>query len=184
MMLILSTILGFFGPFLPELIKWFNRKQDNAHELALLKQQGELAAQGHAYRMAEITTTADLAASKIEQETIYRQPQSFGVQVLDAAKDWPRIVVVPVFWAFAFIDFLNASVRPVITYWVVGFYLFYKWSLYTLARARLGWQDAVVANWSENDHAMMMLCLGYFFGQRAAKAAFGGTASTGRVGGG
>ena len=35
MLAILSAILGFAGPFIPELLKLFRQKQDNAHELAV-----------------------------------------------------------------------------------------------------------------------------------------------------
>ena len=185
MMLILSTVLGFIGPFIPELLKWFNRKQDNSHELALLRMQSEIASQQAAYRRDEITIQGNLEADKLEFGVVHQQPVSFGVQVLDAAKDWPKGLVAPVFFLFAFLDALNASVRPTITYWIVGFYTYYKWSLLQLAvSGGNSLPTAVVANWTENDWAVMMLCLGYFFGQRAAKAAFGGSASTGRAGGG
>lgn len=187
MLLILSTVLGFIGPFIPELIKWFNRKQDNAHELAMAGLQMQIVEKQASYRLQEVTLKGNLDADIAETKGIYSQPHSFGVQLLDAAHktNLPMWAIFPVFWAFALVDLLNASVRPTVTYWVVGFYLFYKWSLLSIAReATESWQKAVVANWSENDHAMMMLCLGYFFGQRAAKAAFGGSASTGRPGGG
>jgi len=186
-MLLLSTILGFFGPFIPELLKWLNRKQDNAHELALLDKQAQIAREAAAYRKDEITLQGSLAADAEELKAIHQPVQNFGVQVLDAARSsgMPFWVVWPVFWAFALVDWLNSSVRPTITYWVVGFYTYYKWCVLQLAVS--GGNDlktAIVANWSENDWAVMMLCLGYFFGQRAAKAAFGGSASTGRVGAG
>ena len=44
---IFSAILGFAAPFLPELLKYFNRKQDNAHELEMMKLQIEKGAAEH-----------------------------------------------------------------------------------------------------------------------------------------
>ena len=41
MLEIFSAVLGFAAPFLPELLKYFNRKQDNAHELEMMKLQIE-----------------------------------------------------------------------------------------------------------------------------------------------
>lgn len=180
MITLLASILGFAGPFIPELLKWLNRKEDNKHELAMMSLQLQYAEKAHAWKMEEITATADIA----EMQALRQPQQSFGVQLLDAAKGWPRWAILPVFWAFAVLDWLNGSVRPVVTYWIVGFWLLYKYSLFELARARMGWESSVVANWNENDAAVLMLCLSYFFGQRAAKAAFGGSASTGRAGGG
>lgn len=40
---IFSALMGFAAPFLPEELKYFNRKADNAHELAMIRLQGELA---------------------------------------------------------------------------------------------------------------------------------------------
>ena len=42
-----SAILGFGAPFLPELLKYFNRKQDNAHELSMMSLQAQLAEKQH-----------------------------------------------------------------------------------------------------------------------------------------
>ena len=60
MLSILSAILGFAAPFLPELLKYFTRSQDNAHELAMMKLQLEAKAQEHLYRMEEINVQGTL----------------------------------------------------------------------------------------------------------------------------
>lgn len=181
MITILTTLLGFIGPFLPEVLKYLNRAQDNAHELAMMKLQAELAEKQHGWRMEEVNVQADIA----ESLAIRAPQQSFGVQLLDAAKGWPSWVIVPVFWAFALLDWLNGTVRPMVTYWIVGFWLVYKYAVFTMLEAASGsFGQAVINSWGEYDYAVLNLCLGYFFGQRAAKAAFGGNASTGRAGGG
>lgn len=181
MLAILSTLLGFAGPFLPEIIKLFRQKEDNKHELAVLEMQGKMAGQQHLYKMEEINANAD-----IEEMRVLRMPQpSFGVQILDAAKDWPRVLILPVFYLFAALDFISGMVRPGVTYVVVGFYLAYKWALFEIAKVRLGgWADAVTNVWTENDMALLMLCVGYWFGSRTMKATFGGSTSTGKAGGG
>ena len=51
---IFSAVLGFAAPFLPEVLKYFNRKQDNAHELEMMRLQIEKGAAEHALRMEEI----------------------------------------------------------------------------------------------------------------------------------
>lgn len=181
MLTILSAILGFAGPFIPELIKLFRQKQDNQHELAVLKVQAEAAAAQHLYKMEEINANADIT----EMQTL-RSPQiSFGVQLLDASKDWPRMLVLPVFYMFALLDFLSGMVRPAVTYAFVGFYIVYKWAVFESARIQTeSWQTAVSVIWTESDLSVLFLVLSYYFGQRAMKAAFGGSASTGRSGGG
>lgn len=181
MLTILSALLGFFGPFIPELIKLFRQKQDNQHELAVLKVQAEAAAANHMYRMEEINANADIA----EMQTLRSPQASFGVQLLDASKEWPRFLVLPVFYLFALLDFLSGMVRPAVTYAFVAFYIVYKWSVFEAAKLQTeSWTTAIAVIWTESDLSLLFLVLSYYFGQRAMKAAFGGSASTGRSGGG
>jgi hypothetical protein len=182
MLTILAAILGFAGPFIPELIKIFRSKQDNAHELAMMELQAKNAEKAHLYKVEELNLNAD-----INEAQIIRQPQtSFGVQVLDAAKDWPKLIVVPIFYLFALLDFFTGMVRPVITYSVVGFYFFYKWALYELALKGADgvWQVALSTSWGESDWALLLSTVSYWFGSRIVKSQFGGSANTGKPGGG
>lgn len=181
MLTILSALLGFAGPFIPELIKLFRQKQDNSHELAVLELQTKIAANQHLYKMEELNANADI----MEMQTLRMPQQSFGVQILDAAKDWPKFLIVPVFYMFAILDFLAGMVRPSVTYAITGFYLAYKWALFEQAKLISGsWDRAAVIIWTEMDFSILLLVLGYHFGSRTVKAAFGGSASTGKAGGG
>lgn len=178
MLAILSAVFGFAAPFLPEAVKLLKGWQDNAHELAMMKLRLEAGAQEHLWRMEEITATADIAEAK----ALHKPAPSFGVQILDKAhasgmSPW---LTGPVFLLFAVMDFAAGMVRPTIAYSAFGFYVAYKWALYlTLTGPRFEAlpAEALQRLWTENDWAMLTLVLSYWFGQRAAKAAFGGSAS-------
>jgi len=181
MLTILSALIGFAGPFVPELLKFFKQKEDNKHELAVLALQAEAAKSAHTYKMDEIGIQADM----VEMQTLHQPQQSFGVQILDAAKDWPKFLIVPVFYLFAFLDIISGLVRPVVTFSVVGFYLVYKYALFDMARSTGNiWQQAATMVWNENDLGILFLVLGFYFGARTVKATFGGSSNTGRAGGG
>jgi hypothetical protein len=182
MLTILASILGFAGPFIPELIKIFRSKQDNAHELSILKLQADNAEKAHLYKVDELNISADIT----EMQTLRQPQQSFGVQILDAAKDWPKVFVIPVFYMFAFLDFVTGMVRPAVTYSVVGFYFVYKWAMFDLAIKNSGgvWQTAMALTWTESDWALLLSTVSYWFGSRVVKSAFGGSSNTGRSGGG
>lgn len=175
MLSILSAILGFAAPFLPELLKYFTRSQDNAHELAMMKLQLEAKAQEHLYRMEEINVQGDIA----EAVELHKPMSSFGVQLLDAARGqglsgW---AMYPAFYLFAIMDFMAGMVRPAVTYAAFGFYMAVKWAQLTIARtAGHDLNAALLQVWSEEDLAIVVLVLSYWFGQRSAKAAFGGSA--------
>ena len=172
---IFSAILGFAAPFLPELLKYFNRKQDNAHELSMMSLQAQLAEKQHAWKMEEIITTAD-AAETVE---LHKPMSSFGVQLLDAAKGqglsgW---ALYPAFYLFCGLDFFAGMVRPGITYAAFGFYIAVKWAELTIAKtAGSGLSVALLQIWGAEDRSIVILVLSYWFGNRSAKAAFGGSA--------
>lgn len=175
MLSILSAILGFAAPFLPELLKYFTRSQDNAHELAMMKLQLEAKAQEHLYRMEEIDVQGDIS----EAVELHKPMSSFGVQLLDAARGQglSGLAMYPVFYLFAIMDFMSGMVRPAVTYAAFGFYMAVKWAQLTIAQT--GGYDLSVALlqvWSQEDLAIVVLVLSYWFGQRSAKAAFGGSA--------
>lgn len=183
MLAILSAILGFLGPFLPEVLKLINRRQDNAHELALYRLQMQAAEAAHLQAMSQIEAQADMA----EAIYIHKPPSSFGVQLLDAAKEsglkgW---AIVPTFWLFVLVDVFSALVRPVITYAAFGFYVAYKFARFqmmgSLSSADFTVYEGVVNLWGDQDWAIVTLVLSYWFGHRAAKAAFGGNATSGKA---
>lgn len=175
MLEILSFITGFLGPVVPQVFKWFERKQEFQHELALMELRMKQGAQEHLWRMEQVNATADIA----EMQTLRIPQQSFGVQLLDAAKDkWSAWVIVPVFYLFAFLDFVLGMVRPSITYAAFGFYMVYKWTLFQTLSAKTTIEAAILATWTEQDWAVLLLVLGYYFGQRSMKAAFGGSTQT------
>ena len=182
MLALLSAIAGFASPFLPEVFKFFQRGQDNKHELAMLEIRMKMAGQEHLYRMEEISAQADIA----EARELHKPVQSFGVQILDKAQaSLPRWVWVPVFWLFSLLDLFTSSVRPGITYLFAGGYMLYKIALFrvlTSNRFENDWFGAVVQIWVPEDYAVLSLVLAFWFGVRAHKATFGGNASHGERG--
>lgn len=182
MLAILSAVFGFAAPFLPEVLKYFNRKADNAHELAMMKLRLDAAQAEHTWRMEEISAQADIA----EAVELHKPQPSFGVQILDRAQaSLHPALWVPVFWLFALLDFVSGFVRPGVTWAVVGGYLAYKAALYsTLTGERFGndWAGAMTQVWTEQDYAVLSMVLAFWFGGRIYKAVFGGNASHGAPG--
>lgn len=167
----LSALFGFFAPFLPEVIKLIGKKQDYKQELEMMRLRGEMASQEHTWRMAEIESKADIEESKV----IRQDHRSFGVDLLDAAAKtgWSARLVVPGYYLFVLLDFINGIIRPGITTALVAFYMAVKFGQYQiLIGQKVVADQAIVQIWSENDYAMLALVLSFWFGQRAAKYAF------------
>lgn len=113
---VVGSVLGGVFRLVPEFLKAFDRKNERTHELAMFQEQCKLEAQRGAQKMAEIGAQhqADLDVgvigafkSAIEQQT----------EMTKAAGGWAAA--------------LSASVRPVITYWVLFIWSFlHVWYAY------------------------------------------------------
>lgn len=177
----LSLVLGFLAPFIPDLITAGKTMLDQRHEKEMLKLTLEGQDRAASWRMEEVKIKADGDAFV----TAHKSPPSFGVKLLDASKTSEGKLpwyLVPVLYLFAFVDFLNAVIRPSITIWFLGFYLASKWARVQLAVDALhgspeaGWQiwaNALTAVWDETDREILMVIVGFWFGKISRSAAHG-----------
>ena len=107
MIALISAVLGFAMHLFPEFMGFFKSKQNNSHELEILKLQIQARKETHIERMEEINANAD-----IEEMRAVHQPQ----QVLGI--DW--------------VDALNGTVRPVLAY---AFFILYAYVKYKQSAA-------------------------------------------------
>jgi hypothetical protein len=179
------TILGLLGglvsSFLPELLKYLNKKTDNAHEIEMFRLQMQGQEQMHRDRLEEIEANADIA----ESIQLHAPMQSFGVQMLDKMHDsgMSQWLMIPLMYIYTFLDFLQAVVRPGITMAITGFYMFTKYAQYQslLAVQSNGtdYYNAVTQMWNDNDLAIFVMVLSYWFGSRMAQKAFNNKKASG-----
>jgi hypothetical protein len=116
---ILGSLLGGLFRLAPEVLKFLDRKNERAHEFQMFDRQCGLEAQRGAQRLQEIgavhgmaVDTGALEAFKgvIEQQT----------EMVKAAGGW--------------VASLSASVRPIVTYWIL-----FLWSFVHVWFAWNGW---------------------------------------------
>ena len=155
MLTILTSIIGFVGGFVPDILKYFKQKQDNAHELEVMKLQMEAQEKLHTQRLEEINAQADIAESKALYESA-------------------KIEYTGVGWVDGTIGFLNGTVRPVVAYLFVGLYSVVKLAqVYSMVEGSgTTYLDAVKYTYTELDMSCLMLVLSYYFGQRMATKVF------------
>lgn len=122
---VLGSLLGGIFRLAPEVIKFFDRKNDRQHELSMFDLQCKLEAQKGQQKLAEIGAQRDMAIDSgvvdafklaVEQQT----------EMAKAAGGW--------------VASLSASVRPVVTYWVLGI-----WSFIHLWFAWNAWASGMAA---------------------------------------
>lgn len=110
---LLGPLFGGLFRLAPEVIKFFDRKDERKHELALTQQQIELAKIQGNFKMQEIAGQTDIAHINALMEVAKAQAQPTGIKWVDA-------------W--------NALMRPIITtQWVVILYPAVMIATYVLA---------------------------------------------------
>lgn len=156
----ISGLAGFAMPFIGDILGFFKKKQENSHEIEMMRVQGELAKEEAGYKLEdtiERTGSADFASA--------HKPQiSFGVQILDKLSDlnWSTWIAAPIVYMFSLLDFVIGFVRPGVTYALVGLYIATKWAKFV--------EDGDVnAVWTVEDYLLMEMVVGFWFGYRTRK---------------
>jgi hypothetical protein len=140
MIAFLSSIIGFLSSGLPHLLDYFKARQDNAHELEMLRVQSELA---------KIETQGKLNAVGLQTDAqMYHDQIQLAIEAIKPT-------------GIAFMDGLNASVRPVLAY---AFFALYAAVKLMQWRAGLPW-----TLWTEEDQAIFAGIISFYYGQRAFK---------------
>ena len=142
---LLSSFLGGALRIAPEILKHFDRKNERAHELAMLDGEKEFAKlQGEIHlRQAETALTG----KEIDAMSVALREQG------ETARAAGRFVAA-----------LSALVRPVITYWFVALYSAVKIATIMQAySANADWQEVLISTWSAEDMSMLWMLLTFWF---------------------
>lgn len=144
---LLSLLGGGMMRALPELIGLWNKKTDNAHELAMLDKQAELEKTRSDARMDEITTQGNvdevLKLLDAQKSALEGQMQKTGIKVVDA---------------------LNFLVRPLTTYYFLILYGLAKIAMFVLAmQAGIGGWEAILKLYDGSDRDILAGILGFWF---------------------
>ena len=101
---LLGSIFGGVFRLAPEVLKFFDKKNEREHELNMFKFQCDLEAQRGAQKLAEIGAQRE-AAIDVGVMDAFNNAITQQAEMVKAAGGW--------------VASLSASVRPVVTYWVL-----------------------------------------------------------------
>lgn len=125
--------------------------------------------QDHEYRMTELQLKIDRARADQEIDKLYANQSLEAVRgemsaYVEAMKGQGRMSGVK--W----IDGLNQSVRPVLTYWWQLLFSMYKFCTIVVAwRTTETFDEFTKAIWTSDDAAILSMILGFWFVDRAIK---------------
>jgi hypothetical protein len=156
----LSTILTLLGGglggllrFVPEILKLFTDQRDRDHEYRMTQLQLDID-------KARAVQAIDLVHAQSEAAQATSEMQAY----IEAIKGQGQMSGVP--W----VDALNQSVRPVVTYWWMSLFTVYK--IATIVAAGLAWtslDDFLTKLWTAQDAGVLSMILGFWFVDRAIR---------------
>jgi hypothetical protein len=113
---LLGSIFGGIFRMAPEVLKWMDKKNEREHELNMFKFQCDLEAQRGQQKLAEIGAQRE-AAVDVGVMDAFNNAISQQAEMVKAAGGW--------------VASLSASVRPMVTYWVLFVWSFiHVWFAY------------------------------------------------------
>tara|TARA_Y100001938_G_scaffold44567_1_gene61835 strand:+ start:1178 stop:1648 length:471 start_codon:yes stop_codon:yes gene_type:complete len=144
MMTLLGSLLGFGTSFLPEILNYFKRGQEQKHELQRMQMEMELMAKRSELKVQELDKEAEIK----ETEGLYQHDS------VDAG---------------GFINALRGSVRPIITYAFFSLFVAIKVtaliSLLSLPQMELNMALNMI--WDDQTAGLFAAIMSFWFGNRA-----------------
>lgn len=142
---LVSSFLGGALRIAPEVLKFFDRKNERGHELAMLSAEMEFAKLNAESEMRQ--TDAQITGKEIDAMAVALKEQGQTAR----AAGW-------------FIAAISAAVRPIVTYWFVTMYSAVKIVTMMMAiDAGADWKDVLISSWTEEDMAMLWMLLTFWF---------------------
>ena len=145
---ILGSIFGGVFRLAPEVLKWMDKKNERSHELNMFKFQCDLEQQRGAQKLAEIgaqrEAAVDVGVMNAFQSAIEQQ-----ATMVKAAGGW--------------VASLSASVRPVMTYYLLAMYGAAKTAAMVLAYYHgQALTEVLAKSWSTDDMALLTGVINYW----------------------
>lgn len=142
---LLGSIFGGLLRLAPEAFKFFDRKNERQHELAMLGKEMEFARVRGEIEMHKVE--ANISMKELDAIAIAAQEQGETAR----SAGW-------------FVAALSALVRPLVTYWFVALYSLHKIATLSMAyEANADWRMVMITNWTVDDATMLSMILSFFF---------------------
>ena len=145
---IFGSLFGGLFRLIPEILKYFDKGNERAHELEMFREQCELEKVRGQIKMAD--------AQESHQESV----DDGVLAAFNAAiKQQADMAVAAGGWAAS----LSASVRPVLTYYLLALYGLVKMALYFHALAQgQAWDVVLPRMWGADDMALLSGAVNYW----------------------
>jgi len=150
---ILGGVFGGIFRLAPEVLKFFDKKNEREHELLMFSRQCELETLRGQQKLAEIGANRE-AAIDVGVMDAFNAAINQQAEMVKAAGGWAAS--------------LSASVRPVMTYYLLVMYGAVKACFIVLAyQNNVPFTDALTKNWLPDDMALLTGVVNYWMIDRS-----------------
>ena len=150
---IFGSLLGGIFRLAPEVLKFFDKKNERAHELSMFNRQCELEQIRGQQKLAEIGAERDKAIDTGVMDAFNAAIQQ-QAEMVKAAGGWAAK--------------LSASVRPVMTYYLLLMYGVVKTCFMLMAfQNGVPLTEAITSNWTTDDMALLTGVINYWMIDRS-----------------
>lgn len=146
---VVGSVLGGVFRLVPEFLKAFDRKNERSHELAMFDRQCKMEEQRGQQKLAEIGAARDAAIDTGAIDAL-KLAISQQTEMVKAAGGW--------------VASLSASVRPVMTYYILALYGVVKTAvIIQQISAGNNFVDVLPKVWGVDDMALLSGVVNYYF---------------------
>lgn len=153
-----GALLGGIFRAVPEAMNYFDKKNERKHELDMQDKALAFQKLGGDQKIGEITAQGQ---QNWNVESLRALTEAIKTQNVEFRPTGNKYVD----FLMAFVVFINATVRPVITYWFFGLYLFTKIAMFygMITTQNLNWFEAAKVLWTDGDNALWAGILNFWF---------------------
>jgi hypothetical protein len=146
---VIGSLFGGVFRILPEVIKFFDRKDERSHELKMFQLQTDLEKVKGTFKVEEKYVDYSVAQMNALSEAFKEQSELAGK-------------------SYKWVAALSALVRPMITYVLFGLYVCFKLTaIYYALKTGIEWELVISQAWNSEDFAMLNMILTFWFVGRA-----------------
>jgi len=140
-----GSIFGGLFRLAPEVLKFFDKKNERAHELSMFTLQTDLEKMRGQFKMEEKYVDHGVAQLDAIQEAFKEQSKTASS-------------------SYKWVSAASALVRPGVTYILFGLYVATKVTaiVYALSQGA-HWKDVLPAHWDQDDFGMLNMILTFWF---------------------
>ena len=150
---VFGGLIGGLFRLAPEVLKFFDKKNEREHELAMFARQCELETLRGQQKLAEIGANRE-AAIDVGVMDAFNSAIQQQAEMVKAAGGWAAS--------------LSASVRPVMTYYLLVMYGVVKACFIVLAyQTNIPFAEALTRNWLPDDMALLTGVVNYWMIDRS-----------------